>query len=123
MTLMDATADKDPLVQEQIFSALCSLGRAEPEEVLNACEEYLRQHEKVGHPSKKGGGGERCFCLDGQKGRLRRAGLEGSLLRSWRAMLLQLQRVGARCRLGLPRALPLISASFPSWPTHTGSSS
>lgn len=48
---MDATADKDPVVQEQIFSALCSLGRAEPEEVLNACEEYLRQHEKVGHPS------------------------------------------------------------------------
>lgn len=51
MTLMDATADKDPLVQEQIFSALCSLGGAEPEEVLNACEEYLRQHEKVGYPS------------------------------------------------------------------------
>lgn len=51
MTVMDATADKDPLVQEQISSALCSLGRAEPEEVLNACEEYLRQHEKVGHPS------------------------------------------------------------------------
>ncbi|XP_039177275.1 maestro heat-like repeat-containing protein family member 1 isoform X3 [Crotalus tigris] len=50
MTLMDATADKDPVVQEQIFSALCSLGRAEPEEVLNACEEYLRQHEKLAHP-------------------------------------------------------------------------
>ncbi|KAM3839577.1 maestro heat-like repeat-containing protein family member 1 isoform 4-T5 [Vipera latastei] len=52
MTLMDATADKDPLVQEQIFSALCSLGRAEPEEVLNACEEYLRQHEKLVHPHR-----------------------------------------------------------------------
>lgn len=46
-TLMDATTDKDPLVHEQIFSALCYLGGAEPEEVLNACEEYLRQHEKV----------------------------------------------------------------------------
>ncbi|XP_034275891.1 maestro heat-like repeat-containing protein family member 1 isoform X1 [Pantherophis guttatus] len=52
MTLMDATADKDPLVQEQISSALCSLGRAEPEEVLNACEEYLRQHEKLAHPHR-----------------------------------------------------------------------
>ncbi|XP_013930774.1 PREDICTED: maestro heat-like repeat-containing protein family member 1 [Thamnophis sirtalis] len=52
MTLMDATPDKDPLVQEQIFSALCSLGRTEPEEVLNACEEYLRQHEKLAHPHR-----------------------------------------------------------------------
>ncbi|XP_063155850.1 maestro heat-like repeat-containing protein family member 1 isoform X1 [Candoia aspera] len=49
VTLMDATTDKDPLVQEQIFSALCCLGRAEPEEVLNACKEYLRQHEKLAH--------------------------------------------------------------------------
>uniref|UniRef100_A0A8C6V8B5 Maestro heat like repeat family member 1 n=1 Tax=Naja naja TaxID=35670 RepID=A0A8C6V8B5_NAJNA len=49
---MDATGDKDPLVQEQVFSALCALGRAEPEEVLNACEEYLRQHEKLAHPHR-----------------------------------------------------------------------
>lgn len=46
-TLMDATTDKDPLVHEQIFSALCYLGGAEPEEILNVCEEYLRQHDKV----------------------------------------------------------------------------
>uniref|UniRef100_A0A8C6V9S0 Maestro heat like repeat family member 1 n=1 Tax=Naja naja TaxID=35670 RepID=A0A8C6V9S0_NAJNA len=52
VTLMDATGDKDPLVQEQVFSALCALGRAEPEEVLNACEEYLRQHEKLAHPHR-----------------------------------------------------------------------
>ncbi|ETE62385.1 HEAT repeat-containing protein 7A, partial [Ophiophagus hannah] len=52
MTLMDAAGDKDPLVQEQIFSALCALGRAEPEEVLNACEEHLRQHEKLAHPPR-----------------------------------------------------------------------
>ncbi|XP_026550396.1 maestro heat-like repeat-containing protein family member 1, partial [Notechis scutatus] len=51
-TLMEATGDKDPLVQEQIFSALCALGQAEPEEVLNACEEYLRQHEKLAHPHR-----------------------------------------------------------------------
>ncbi|KAM6454656.1 maestro heat-like repeat-containing protein family member 1 isoform 3-T3 [Liasis olivaceus] len=52
LTLMSATTDKDPLVQEQIFSALCCLGRTEPEEVLNACEEYLRQHEKLAHPHR-----------------------------------------------------------------------
>lgn len=51
-TLMDATTDKDPLVHEQIFSALCYLGGAEPEEVLNACEEYLRQHEKLAYPHR-----------------------------------------------------------------------
>lgn len=47
MTLMDATTDKDFLVHEQIFSALVYLGQSEPEEILNACEEYLRQHDKV----------------------------------------------------------------------------
>ena len=45
---MDATTDKDPLVQEQIYNALCYLGESEPEEILNACDEYLRQHDKVG---------------------------------------------------------------------------
>lgn len=45
---MDATTDKDPSVQEQIYNALCYLGEAEPEEILNCCDEYLRQHEKVG---------------------------------------------------------------------------
>ncbi|XP_033011908.1 maestro heat-like repeat-containing protein family member 1 isoform X3 [Lacerta agilis] len=52
MTLMDATTDKDPLVHEQIFSALCYLGGAEPEEILNACEEYLRQHDKLAYPHR-----------------------------------------------------------------------
>lgn len=47
-TLMDATTDKDPLVQEQIYNALCYLGESEPEEILNSCDEYLRQHDKVG---------------------------------------------------------------------------
>ncbi|XP_066480065.1 maestro heat-like repeat-containing protein family member 1 isoform X2 [Tiliqua scincoides] len=51
-TLMDATTDKDPLVHEQIFSALCYLGGAEPEGVLNACEEYLRQHDKLAYPHR-----------------------------------------------------------------------
>nr|XP_034980499.1 maestro heat-like repeat-containing protein family member 1 isoform X2 [Zootoca vivipara] len=52
MTLMDATTDKDPLVHEQIFSALCYLGGVEPEEILNACEEYLRQHDKLAYPHR-----------------------------------------------------------------------
>ncbi|XP_061463180.1 maestro heat-like repeat-containing protein family member 1 isoform X2 [Rhineura floridana] len=51
-TLMDATTDKDPLVHEQIFTALCYLGGTEPEEILNACEEYLRQHDKLAYPHR-----------------------------------------------------------------------
>ncbi|XP_032171625.1 maestro heat-like repeat-containing protein family member 1 isoform X3 [Mustela erminea] len=48
--LLDAITDKDPLVQEQVCGALCALGEAAPEEALGACEEYLRQHEKLAHP-------------------------------------------------------------------------
>ncbi|XP_074745596.1 maestro heat-like repeat-containing protein family member 1 isoform X1 [Strix uralensis] len=51
-TLMDATTDKDPLVQEQIYNALCYLGESEPEEILNACDEYLRQHDKLAYPHR-----------------------------------------------------------------------
>lgn len=45
--LLDAITDKDPLVQEQVCSALCALGESQPEEALRACEEHLRLHEKV----------------------------------------------------------------------------
>ncbi|XP_016072097.1 PREDICTED: maestro heat-like repeat-containing protein family member 1 isoform X3 [Miniopterus natalensis] len=48
--LLDAVTDKDPLVQEQVCSALCALGESQPEETLSACEEHLRQHEKLAHP-------------------------------------------------------------------------
>uniref|UniRef100_A0A452V4Z4 Maestro heat like repeat family member 1 n=1 Tax=Ursus maritimus TaxID=29073 RepID=A0A452V4Z4_URSMA len=48
--LLDAVTDKDPVVREQVCSALCALGEAQPEEALGACEEYLRQHEKLAHP-------------------------------------------------------------------------
>ncbi|XP_067146159.1 maestro heat-like repeat-containing protein family member 1 isoform X5 [Apteryx mantelli] len=51
-TLMDATTDKDPLVQEQIYNALCHLGESEPEEILHACDEYLRQHDKLAFPHR-----------------------------------------------------------------------
>lgn len=49
-TLLDSITDKDPVVQEQVCSALCSLGEAQPDEMLHACEEYLRQHDKLPHP-------------------------------------------------------------------------
>ncbi|XP_077928000.1 maestro heat-like repeat-containing protein family member 1 isoform X3 [Halichoerus grypus] len=48
--LLDAITDKDPLVREQVYRALCALGEAQPGEALGACEEYLRQHEKLTHP-------------------------------------------------------------------------
>ncbi|XP_054564362.1 maestro heat-like repeat-containing protein family member 1 isoform X1 [Eptesicus fuscus] len=48
--LLDSVTDKDPLVQEQVCSALCALGESQPEETLSACEEHLRQHEKLAHP-------------------------------------------------------------------------
>ncbi|KAM6349421.1 maestro heat-like repeat-containing protein family member 1 isoform 2-T2 [Podargus strigoides] len=51
-TLMNATTDKDPLVQEQIYNALCYLGESEPEEILNCCDEYLRQHDKLAYPHR-----------------------------------------------------------------------
>ncbi|XP_035315188.1 maestro heat-like repeat-containing protein family member 1 isoform X1 [Cricetulus griseus] len=49
-TLLDSITDKDPVVQEQVCSAICSLGEAQPGETLRACEEYLRQHDKLAHP-------------------------------------------------------------------------
>uniref|UniRef100_A0A8C6W8Z7 Maestro heat-like repeat family member 1 n=1 Tax=Nannospalax galili TaxID=1026970 RepID=A0A8C6W8Z7_NANGA len=49
-TLLDVITDKDSAVQEQVCSALCSLGEAQPGETLRACEEYLRQHDKLAHP-------------------------------------------------------------------------
>nr|XP_038030606.1 maestro heat-like repeat-containing protein family member 1 isoform X6 [Anas platyrhynchos] len=51
-TLMDATTDKEPLVQEQIYNALCYLGESEPEEILHSCDEYLRQHDKLAYPHR-----------------------------------------------------------------------
>ncbi|XP_014652779.1 PREDICTED: maestro heat-like repeat-containing protein family member 1 isoform X3 [Ceratotherium simum simum] len=48
--LLDAVTDKDPLVQEQVCSALCALGESQPEEALSAWEEYLQQHGKLAHP-------------------------------------------------------------------------
>lgn len=48
-TLMDASMDKDPDVQEQIYSSLCFMGDKAPVEVLEACDTYLRQHDKLSY--------------------------------------------------------------------------
>ncbi|XP_023579631.1 maestro heat-like repeat-containing protein family member 1 isoform X2 [Octodon degus] len=48
--LLDAVTDKDPAVQEQVCSALCALGELRPAEMLRACEEYLKKHDKLAHP-------------------------------------------------------------------------
>lgn len=59
--LLDAVTDKDPVVQEQVCSALCALGQSQPEEALRACEEHLRHNDKVGgwalRPCQGTGGG------------------------------------------------------------------
>ncbi|XP_041424164.1 maestro heat-like repeat-containing protein family member 1 isoform X2 [Xenopus laevis] len=49
VTLMDASTDKDPEVQEQIYSSLCFMGEAAPSEVLESCDSYLRQHDKLSY--------------------------------------------------------------------------
>ncbi|CAJ0940212.1 unnamed protein product [Ranitomeya imitator] len=46
---MDASTDKDPDVQEQIYSSLCFIGETAPVEVLEASDAYLRQHEKLSY--------------------------------------------------------------------------
>ncbi|EHB14340.1 HEAT repeat-containing protein 7A [Heterocephalus glaber] len=48
--LLDVITNKDPVVQEQVCSALCSLGEVRPTEMLHTCEEYLKQHDKLAHP-------------------------------------------------------------------------
>ncbi|NWR96029.1 MROH1 protein, partial [Furnarius figulus] len=45
---LGAALDGDAAVQEQIQGALCALGDAEPGDILRLCDEYLRQHDKVG---------------------------------------------------------------------------
>ncbi|KAM4689568.1 maestro heat-like repeat-containing protein family member 1 isoform 2-T2 [Discoglossus pictus] len=49
ITLMDATTDKDPEVQEQIYSSLCYMGESSPKEMLESCDSYLRQHDKLSY--------------------------------------------------------------------------
>ncbi|XP_075705125.1 maestro heat-like repeat-containing protein family member 1 isoform X2 [Rhinoderma darwinii] len=46
---MDASTDKDPDVQEQIYNSLCFIGETAPVEVLEACDSYLRQHDKLSY--------------------------------------------------------------------------
>ncbi|XP_037383816.1 maestro heat-like repeat-containing protein family member 1 isoform X2 [Talpa occidentalis] len=50
--LLDAVADRDPMVQEQVCGALRALGESRPQEMLDACEGHLRQHEKLAPPCR-----------------------------------------------------------------------
>ncbi|XP_040190285.1 maestro heat-like repeat-containing protein family member 1 [Rana temporaria] len=45
VTLMDTSTDKDPDVQEQIYSSLCFMGETAMVEVLESCDSYLRQNK------------------------------------------------------------------------------
>ncbi|PIO23031.1 hypothetical protein AB205_0055300, partial [Aquarana catesbeiana] len=45
ITLMDTSTDKDPDVQEQIYSSLCFMGETAMVEVLESCDSYLRQNK------------------------------------------------------------------------------
>ncbi|XP_075437570.1 maestro heat-like repeat-containing protein family member 1, partial [Ascaphus truei] len=49
VTLMDASTDKDPVVQEQIYNSLCFMGESAPREVLESCDAYLRQNDKLSY--------------------------------------------------------------------------
>ncbi|MEE6519987.1 hypothetical protein FKM82_017757 [Ascaphus truei] len=49
VTLMDASTDKDPVVQEQIYNSLCFMGESAPREVLESCDSYLRQNDKLSY--------------------------------------------------------------------------
>ncbi|XP_072269283.1 maestro heat-like repeat-containing protein family member 1 [Pyxicephalus adspersus] len=52
VTLMDSSTDKDPDVQEQIYSSLCFMGETAAVEVLESCDSYLRQHDKLSSPHR-----------------------------------------------------------------------
>ncbi|CAI9610655.1 unnamed protein product [Staurois parvus] len=45
ITLMDTSTDKDPDVQEQVYSSLCFMGETATVEVLESCDSYLRQNK------------------------------------------------------------------------------
>uniref|UniRef100_A0A8C5QFI2 Maestro heat-like repeat-containing protein family member 1 n=1 Tax=Leptobrachium leishanense TaxID=445787 RepID=A0A8C5QFI2_9ANUR len=46
---MDASTDKEPEVQEQVYNSLCYMGESAPADVLESCDSYLRQHEKLSY--------------------------------------------------------------------------
>lgn len=60
-------------MQEQVSGALCALGESQPEEALRACEQYMRQQEKV---SPEGG----TCCGWGAGGRVQPASSKPRLL-------------------------------------------
>ncbi|XP_062254774.1 maestro heat-like repeat-containing protein family member 1 isoform X1 [Platichthys flesus] len=51
LALLDAANDKDPEVQEQVRKSMLTLGKQQPDRVLDMCQDYLLKHPKlvVGH--------------------------------------------------------------------------
>ncbi|XP_058668192.1 maestro heat-like repeat-containing protein family member 1 [Ammospiza caudacuta] len=47
LPLLEAGADAEPDVRQQLRDALSGLGAADPEELLQVCGEYLRNHDKL----------------------------------------------------------------------------
>ncbi|XP_028837282.1 maestro heat-like repeat-containing protein family member 1 isoform X2 [Denticeps clupeoides] len=47
LALLDAANDKDPQVQEQVRKSLLTLGKQQPDVVLNMCQDYLVKHPKL----------------------------------------------------------------------------
>lgn len=99
-------------MQEQIYNALCYLGESEPEEILHSCDEYLRQHDKVG---PLGLGVSALPCQGGDLGSGGGGGGLRGCSRWWRC------RGGSRrsrgCPWGADRSVPCSS------PIRTASSS
>ncbi|XP_071275242.1 maestro heat-like repeat-containing protein family member 1, partial [Agelaius tricolor] len=47
LALLEASAEAEPEVQQQLREALSGLGAADPEELLQCCGEYLRNNDKL----------------------------------------------------------------------------
>ncbi|XP_066426274.1 maestro heat-like repeat-containing protein family member 1 [Molothrus aeneus] len=52
LALLEASAEAEPEVQQQLREALSGLGAADPEELLQCCGEYLRNHDKLPAPQR-----------------------------------------------------------------------
>ncbi|XP_034524670.1 maestro heat-like repeat-containing protein family member 1 isoform X5 [Ailuropoda melanoleuca] len=111
--LLDAVTDKDPVVQEQVCSALCALGEAQPEEALSACEEYLWQHEKVSRENRRH---QQSAWVLGSPSRTFLNGFSAQLAHPYRTMILRAMETVVSGHIGeldkdMARAIILLASS------------
>ncbi|XP_074414646.1 maestro heat-like repeat-containing protein family member 1, partial [Zonotrichia albicollis] len=52
LALLEASAEPQPEVQQQLREALSGLGAADPEELLKVCGDFLRNHDKLPAPQR-----------------------------------------------------------------------